>query len=111
MDKQLERQLEEALEKAIHRREFSGQPFTVADLFNDLKALWESPEVQKAICIERITELLEDERARTGITPTEEDAKRLLQQESERLKLTEAERRKEWNQPIERRPLDETEIN
>lgn len=92
MDKSLERQIIDELERAILRREWKGEPFTVGDVINDVKHLMEAPEIQKAIAIDRITEILEQERDRTGVMPTERDAKRLLEREREHLKITQPDR-------------------
>jgi hypothetical protein len=106
----LERKIERALQDAIEKREWQGLPFTVGDICNDLQPLMDTPEVRDAIAIDRIAEMLEEERMRTGIVPTIEDAKRLLQREALRVKLSESELQAKLAVIVSRR-LDEADIN
>jgi hypothetical protein len=112
MKRELQRNLEDAMRKAIDRREWAGRPFTLRDVINDLVTdlAVMTPEVKEAIANDRLTEMIEDERIRTGVMPSTDRMKQLLECEVERLKCNRAELEKELNEVLTTE-LDDHEIN
>lgn len=100
MKRDLQRKLEDAMKKAIHSREWTARPFTFRDLVNDLMTdpSVMTPEAYKGIAIERLTELIEDERMQTGAIPSTERIRELLKFELARLKQNRATFEKELDE-------------
>jgi hypothetical protein len=113
MKRDLQRKLEDAMKKAVDRREWTGRPFTLRDLVNDVRTdpAVITPEVYKEITIDRLTELIEDERVRTGVIPSTDRIKELLKFELTRLKRNQAQFEKELDEVFLHRVWGDDQLN